>query len=336
MNFNPEILNIALKKNLVLLLLALTIAPVVQSQPLRKITFVPHWIPQAQFAGFYVAKDLGIYEKHGIDLTLITGGPKVSTASLLESGKVDFALLWLSNAIQLKAKKFDLVNIAQLLTRSALMLISKKSSGIKTPQDMNGKKVGIWGGDFQIQPMAFFKEYNLKVTPIMQGNSINLFFFDGIDVTSAMWYNEYHTIINSGFNPDELNTFFFSDYGLNFPEEGIYCSKEFYEANPEICKQFVAATLEGWKYAFEHPEEAITIMLKHINEAKLPINKTHQRWMLAKMKDLIFPANKMDNFEKLPKDNYLLVANKLREGEFINEIPEYDSLYKPVIIRKVK
>ena len=336
MNFNPEILNIALKKNLVLLLLALTIAPVVQSQPLRKITFVPHWIPQAQFAGFYVAKDLGIYEKHGIDLTLITGGPKVSTASLLESGKVDFALLWLSNAIQLKAKKFDLVNIAQLLTRSALMLISKKRSGIKTPQDMNGKKVGIWGGDFQIQPMAFFKEYNLKVTPIMQGNSINLFFFDGIDVTSAMWYNEYHTIINSGFNPDELNTFFFSDYGLNFPEEGIYCSKEFYEANPEICKQFVAATLEGWKYAFEHPEEAITIMLKHINEAKLPINKTHQRWMLAKMKDLIFPANKMDNFEKLPKDNYLLVANKLREGEFINEIPEYDSLYKPVIIRQVK
>jgi len=336
MNFNPEILNIALKKNLVLLLLALTIAPVVQSQPLRKITFVPHWIPQAQFAGFYVAKDLGIYEKHGIDLTLITGGPKVSTASLLESGKVDFALLWLSNAIQLKAKKFDLVNIAQLLTRSALMLISKKSSGIKTPQDMNGKKVGIWGGDFQIQPMAFFKEYNLKVTPIMQGNSINLFFFDGIDVTSAMWYNEYHTILNSGFNPDELNTFFFSDYGLNFPEEGIYCSKEFYEANPEICKQFVAATLEGWKYAFEHPEEAITIMLKHINEAKLPINKTHQRWMLAKMKDLIFPANKMDNFEKLPKDNYLLVANKLREGEFINEIPEYDSLYKPVIIRQVK
>ena len=336
MNFSSMIFCARLKKLLFLFLLSVTITPVVQSQPLKKITFVPHWVPQAQFAGFYVAKDLGIYEKHGIDLTIIKGGPKVSTASLLENGKVDFALLWLSNAIQLKAKKFDLVNIAQLLTRSALMLISKKSNGIKTPQDMNGKKVGIWGGDFQIQPMAFFKEYNLKVTPIMQGNSINLFFFDGIDVTSAMWYNEYHTIINSGFNPDELNTFFFSDYGLNFPEEGIYCSKEFYEANPEICKQFVAATLEGWKYAFEHPEEAITIMLKHINEAKLPINKTHQRWMLAKMKDLIFPANKMDNFEKLPKDNYLLVANKLREGEFINEIPEYDSLYKPVIIRQVK
>jgi len=336
MNFSSMIFCARLKKLLFLFLLSVTITPVVQSQPLKKITFVPHWVPQAQFAGFYVAKDLGIYEKHGIDLTIIKGGPKVSTASLLENGKVDFALLWLSNAIQLKAKKFDLVNIAQLLTRSALMLISKKSSGIKTPQDMNGRKVGIWGGDFQIQPMAFFKEYNLKVTPIMQGNSINLFFFDGIDVTSAMWYNEYHTILNSGFNPDELNTFFFSDYGLNFPEEGIYCSKEFYEANPEICKQFVAATLEGWKYAFEHPEEAIKIMLKHINEAKLPINKTHQRWMLAKMKDLIFPANKMDNFEKLPKDNYLLVANKLREGGFINEIPEYDSLYKPVIIRKVK
>lgn len=330
------IFNHKLKKIFFILMLAVTIAPVIHSQPLRKITFVPHWVPQAQFAGFYIAKDLGIYKKHGIDLTIITGGPKVSSASLLETGKVDFALLWLSNAIQLKANKFDLINIAQLLNRSALMLIAKKSSGIKTPEDMDGKKVGIWGGDFQIQPMAFFKKYNLSVNPITQGSSINLFFFDGIDVTSAMWYNEYHTILNSGFDPYELSAFFFSDYGLNFPEEGIYCSEEFYKANPEICKEFVTATLEGWKYAFEHPEEAINIMLKHIKEAKLPVNRAHQNWMLARMKDLIFPTNKMDDFGKLPRDNYLLVAGKLKEGGLINKIPEYDSLYKPVIIRKVR
>jgi NitT/TauT family transport system substrate-binding protein len=50
-----------------------------------------------------------------------------------------------------------------------------------------------------------------------------------------MWYNEYHTIINSGYDPEELNTFFFADYGLNFPEDGIYCSGELYRNNPEIC-----------------------------------------------------------------------------------------------------
>jgi NitT/TauT family transport system substrate-binding protein len=324
-------------KRILLSLISLIIfTSIIQSQQLKKITFVPHWVPQTQFAGYYVAKDLGIYEKYGIDLTIIPGGPKVSSSALLEKDKVDFALMWLSNAIQLKARNSRIVNIAQIVNRSALMLISKKSSGIKTPQDMNGKKVGIWGGDFQIQPTAFFKNYNLNVKTIMQGNSINLFFFDGIDVTSAMWYNEYHTILNSGFNKDELNTFFFADYGLNFPEEGIYCSEKFYNANPEICKSFIEATLEGWKYAFNHPEEAIQIIQKHIRMANLPTNKAHQRWMLDKMHELIFPSKKMDSFEKLSEQNYLLVATKLKEGGLIKKIPEYDSLYKPVMLEKIK
>lgn len=327
---------IMVKKNLAFLTLLMVISSCLLGQELKKISFVPHWVPQAQFAGYYVAKDLGIYEKHGIDLTILTGGPKVSSSLLLQNGKVDFALLWLSNAIQLKAGNTKIVNIAQIVNRSALMLVSKKSSGIKTPQDMNGKKIGIWGGDFQIQPMAFFKKYKLDVKTIMQGNSINLFFFDGIDVTTAMWYNEYHTIINSGFNKDELNTFFFADHGLNFPEEGIYCSEKFLQENPEICKSFVLATLEGWKYSFEHPEEAITIIMKHIKKENLPVNKAHQRWMLDRMKDLIFPQHKMNGFEKLAKENYLLVSNKLKEGGLITKTPGYDDLYKPVSMEKTK
>ena len=325
-----------IKKGLAFLAILLLFTPVIFCQQLKKITFVPHWVPQAQFAGFYVANDLGFYKKHGIDLTIITGGPKVSSSTLLEEGKVDFGLMWLSNAVQLKARKARIVNIAQLVNRSALMLVSKKSSGIKTPLDMEGKKIGIWGGDFQIQPMAFFKKYKLNVRTIMQGNSINLFFFDGIDVTTAMWYNEYHTIINSGFNKDELNTFFFSDYGLNFPEEGIYCSEDFYNNNPEICKSFVQATFEGWKYSFEHPEEAVGIILKHIKKANLPVNKAHQQWMLQRMKDLIFPNKKMEQFENLAKENYMLVADKLKEGGLIKEIPAYDKLYKPVDLRGSK
>ena len=88
-------------------------------------------------------------------MTIITGGPKVSSSSLLKEGKVDFALMWLSNAIQLKAKGAPIVNIAQIVNRSALMLISRKSSGINSPMDMNGKKIGIWGGDFQFSRWRF-------------------------------------------------------------------------------------------------------------------------------------------------------------------------------------
>ncbi len=320
-------------KRFILIIVILVSVSNIFSQELTKLSFALHWTPQSQFAGYYLAKDLGIYKKHGIDLTIIPAGPGVSTSAMLQKGEVDFALLWLSNAIQLKANKTDIVNISQIVNRSALMLIAKKSSGIKSPEDMNGKKIGIWGGDFQIQPMAFFKKYNLNVKTIMQGNSINLFFFGGVDVTSAMWYNEYHTILNSGFNPEELNTFFYSDYGLNFPEEGIYCSEKFYSEHPDLCKAFVEATLEGWQYAFSHPDEAVNIILKYMKEANIAANKSHQRWMLESIKDLIFPHKKTDSFERLTMHGYLLVARTLKEEGLIKEIPDFYSLYKPVINR---
>lgn len=288
---------------------------------LKKASFIPHWSPQAQFAGYYYAYETGIYKKHGIDLTILTGGPNYPASVLMQKGEVDFASLWLTNAIQLHAGGVPVVHLAQVINRSALMLVAKKSSGIEKPEDMNGKKVGIWGGDFEIQPTAFFEKYDLKVRLIPQGGSINLFLSDAIDVTSAMWYNEYHTILNSGLNPDELNTFFFSDYDLNFPEEGLYCLEKTYARDPRLCREFVQASYEGWVGAFEHPDEALEIVLTYMKNAKLPANRPHQRWMLSRMKDLIFLQEITGNFPELTEKDYYFVAEKLRDNESIKFIP---------------
>jgi len=296
---------------------------------LKKVTFAPHWIPQAQFAGFYVAKEKGFYKKYGIDLTILPGGPNVLNSKLLAGGGVDIALMWLTNAIQVRSRGVKVVNLAQLVNRSSLMLVAKASSGIKTPDDMFGKTVGIWGGDFQIQPLAFFEKYNLNVQVIHQGNSLNLFLFDGVDVTTAMYYNEYNTLINSGLNTDELNTFFFADYGLNFPEEGIYTTEDFLNNNPEICSGFVKASLEGWLYAFMYQEEAVNIIIKEMVKQKYPFNKPHQRWMLSKMKEVMFPSGKTAEFETLTETSFKFVAEKLIENKLISTVPDFGGFYKP-------
>ena len=294
---------------------------------LKKISFVPQWVPQAQFAGYYLAHERGIYKKYGIDLTIIPGGPDNPSLDILKNGKADFATLWLSTGIQMRAKGAKLINIAQMMQRSALMLIAKKSSGIKTPKDMNGKKVGLWGPIFQIQPKAFFKRYNLTVKEIRQSYSVNLFLRDGVDVTSAMWYNEYHTILNSGLNPDELTAFFFHEHGLNFPEDGIYTLEETFQKDPDLCRAFVNASIEGWRYAFAHPEEALSIVMKNLKKEHIPATLVHQKWMLERMKDLMLPQDVSIPVGRLLAEDYNRVAKGLLNNGLIKKIPDFTSFY---------
>jgi NitT/TauT family transport system substrate-binding protein len=298
--------------------------------PLAQASFIPHWLPQAQFAGYFVAYERGMYRRHGIDLTIETGGPDRPASEWLETGRADFATLWLSTAIQMRARGVPIVNIAQVVERSSLMLIAKKSSGIRDPADMSGKKVGMWGGDFMLQPLAFFKQYYLTVRPVPMAGTVNLFLRDGVDVTAAMWYNEYHTILNSGIDADELNTFFLREHGLNFPEDGIYCREATLDHDRQLARDFVRASLEGWQYAFAHPDEAIEIVMRYMAAAHVGTNAAHQRWMLARMRDVIVPPDAPPMLGTLNREDYDLVARTLKNLGWITGAPDFASFHQPL------
>jgi len=311
------------------ILLCFLFLPVLEAaeKPLKKVSFLPQWSPQAQFAGYYVAYEKGFYRKYGIDLTILQGGPDRPPLSFLTDGKTDFASSWLSTGLRWRARGHRVINICQLVQRSALMLVAKKSHHITRPRDMDGKKVSLWGDEFQIQPRAFFRKYDLNVEIIPQSFSVNLFLRDGVDVASATWYNEYHTLINSGLNPDELTTFFFHDHGLNFPEDGIYTLEESFKRNPTLSCAFVKASMEGWVYAFSHHEEALDIVLRVIGQAKLPANRTHQRWMLHRMKDLTSFSGPPGSLGMLKPKDCQEVSHVLHESGLIEKKPDCESFF---------
>jgi NitT/TauT family transport system substrate-binding protein len=311
------------------ILICILFLPVVEAagSPLKKASFLPQWNPQAQFAGYYVAYEKGFYRNRGIDLTILEGGPDRPPLLYLTEGKTDFASSLLSSGIRWRSSGHKIVNICQVVQRSALMLVAKKSHHIRNPSDMDGKKVSLWGDQFQIQPKAFFRKYNLHVKIVPQSYSVNLFLRDGVDVASATWYNEYHTIINSGLNPDELTTFFFHDYGLNFPEDGIYTLEESLKRDPSLSRAFVVASIEGWVYAFSHPEEALDITLRFIERAKIPANRVHQEWMLKRMKDLTAFSDSPGSIGMLQQSDFQKVCSALNESGMIETTPEYESFF---------
>ena len=323
---NPA--RLILKCILLGMVLGCSIAGAAEPSNLKKMTFLPQWLPQAQFAGYYMAQHKGYYRRHGIDLTIIQGGPSHSPTEYLKEKKADIVTLWLSSALQLTDQDVDVVNVAQIMPRSALMLVVKASSGILTPADMNGKKIALWPADFQIQPNAFFDKFNLKVQIVTTQSPVNLFLRDGVQVSSIMWYNEYHTLINSGLDQKEMRLFSFDDYGLNFPEDGIYLLRETFDKDPEAACAFAAASIEGWRYAFAHPEEAVDLMLGVMNAAHVPANRVHQRWMLDRIRDLTALDAKGHEMGDLQEEDYRRVGDILMTNGLIRAVPPYGSFFQ--------
>jgi NitT/TauT family transport system substrate-binding protein len=296
--------------------------------PLKKASFIPLWLPQAQFAGYYMAAEKGIYLKHGIDVTLINGGPGRSPAEFLRDGRADFAALWLTTALQRRDQGLPLVNIGQMVQQSSMLLVARKDSGIRTLADLDGKKVGLWGGDFDIPSRSVFDRYQVRVKAVPQSATVNLFLRGGVVAASAMWFNEYHTLLSAGLNADELTVFPLKDHGANYPEDGLYTLQKTVERDPQLVDAFVRASHEGWEYAFAHPEETIDVTLRIIKDARLPASRMHQRWMLARMKDLMHPAGGQDAVGELTRTNYQIVTQELLRRGLVHGAVDYDVFVK--------
>jgi NitT/TauT family transport system substrate-binding protein len=300
----------------------------ISAQSRDTLTFMPHWVPQAQFAGYFMAFEKGFYANHGLNVKILTGGPEQIPFDYLQKGDADIVSMWLADGIEKRAHGMPLVLLGQIEQKSALMLVAKKSSGIKTPQDMNGKRVGLWDGQFQLQPQAFFKKYGLHVSVVPQSYSVNLFLRDGVDVASAMWYNEYNTINNAGIDPDELTTFFFFDYGLNFPEAGLFTLESTFANDSQAVSAFVKASLEGWTYAFTHEDETLDVVLVYLQKAHIPASRVHQKWMLQRMNDMIARGKGKVTTAELTPGDFNRVAGALKNSGMIDSVPAFQSFYR--------
>lgn len=295
------------------------------------LTFTPHWLPQAQFAGYYVAREKNFYNKEGLTVKIKHPSASINATQMLENNTADVISLFLVSALKARGDGLQLVNIAQQSQNSALMFVTHKKSGIEQLNQLNNKRIAIWKSGFDEVPKALMKtnNYNIEWVPIL--SSINLFMFGGVDAMTVMWYNEYDQIINSGINPDELNTFHFSEFGYNIPEDGLYCMESTYLQQKNDLGKFVNATIRGWEYARNNPEEALNIVLKEMKKAHVPTNYTHQKWMLQCMLELNQPGNKNVEKGELAETDFHKTLNLLKNGSYINKTITYNEFYKPVL-----
>lgn len=284
------------------------------------------WTPQSQFAGYYVALEKGFYRQHGLDVTLVRGGPDRDQVEYLKTGKADFAILWLTTALAARENGEAVKHLSQVINRSNLALVGWKDRGIRTIKDLDKRKISLWGGYFRPAFMSFFRANGVKPDILLQNYSINLFLRRGVDACSVMRYNEYHVLYQCGVEQDELTTFFLSDFNCPLPEDGLYCLETTFREKPDVSRAIVEASLEGWRYAAEHREEALDIVMKEVREGHVPTNRSHMKWMLNTMLDSIFPAQPGDwQVGILNGDAYRKTVKMLKQAGLISDAPPFKS-----------
>jgi len=178
------------------------------AQAADNVTLQLKWVTQAQFAGYYVAKDKGFYDAENLNVTIKPGGPDVAPAQVIAGGGADVILDWMPSALASREKGLDLVNIAQPFKHSGMMLTCRKDAGISSPADFKGKTLGVWFYGNEYPFLSWMSKLGLKtnggddgVTVLKQGFNVDPILQGQAACVSTMTYNEYWQIIDAGLKP---------------------------------------------------------------------------------------------------------------------------------------
>jgi NitT/TauT family transport system substrate-binding protein len=261
------------------------------AQAADDLTLQLKWVTQAQFAGYYVALDKGFYEEEDLDVTIKPGGPDIAPTQVIAGGGADVTVEWMPAALSAREKGLPLVNIAQPFKSSGMMLTCLKETGVTGPADFPGRTLGVWffGNEFPF--LSWMSQLGIPteggadgVTVLKQGFNVDPLLQKQADCISTMTYNEYWQVIDAGITEDQLITFKYEDQGVATLEDGLYDPAEV-----DKLTRFVRASMKGWKWAEENPEEAAMIVLD--NDATGAQTEEHQIRMMTEVAKLTAGSN---------------------------------------------
>ncbi|MCH9705154.1 MAG: ABC transporter substrate-binding protein [Proteobacteria bacterium] len=251
------------------------------------------WVTQAQFGGYYVAKDKGFYKEEGLDVEIKPGGPDIAPPQVIAGGGADVIIEWMPAALAAREKGLPLVNVAQPFKSSGMMLTCRKDSGINSPKDFHGRTLGVWFFGNEYPFLSWMSKLGIPtdgsdhgVTVLKQGFNVDPILQKQADCISTMTYNEYWQIIDAGLDADELVVFKYQDQGVATLEDGLYVLEDNLKdaAFKDKLVRFVRASMKGWKWAEKNPDAAADIVLD--NDSTGAQTEKHQHRMMREISKL--------------------------------------------------
>ena len=289
----------------------------------QKITFVPQWTAQAQFAGYYVAEDMGFYKDAGLDVEIVHPSVAQPAITRVLNGECQATTLQLCQAMDVIDSGTPIVNILQTSMNNGMVIAS--SRGVD-PLTQKGARVGIWSVGFGQVAICMSVKEQLDYEWIRFASNVNLFVAGALDATLAMSYNEFYQLLQAGMQISEESVYRFCDHGYNVQEDGLYMTRAYYDKHKDEAKRFAEASRRGWEWAAEHPEETLDIVMKYVEEAQIATNRTMQRLMLKEILRLQVDRESGEREFRLRPDMVKLASNLMVENFMLGREITYEEL----------
>jgi NitT/TauT family transport system substrate-binding protein len=230
----------------------------------ESVTLRLKWFHQAQFAGFYVAKEKDLYKSAGLNVDIQPGGPDFPAIQMVTGGNEQFGVTGADQILIARSKGVPVVALAVIFRRNPFVLFSLAKSGIKTPADYVGKNIGVKiGGNEELIYRAVLAKADVdraKLNEVPVKFDITPLLAGAVDVWPGYLINEVLAAREKGFDVNVVSP---PDYGIDLYADTLFTTEKMLKEKPDVVRKFVTATLRGWASAIAAPEEAALITVKY-------------------------------------------------------------------------
>jgi PAS domain S-box-containing protein len=248
---------------LLLIVLWLSQASQAIAQP-EKIVLQLKWLHHFQFAGYYAAKQKGFYEEEGLDVEIRQrSNSKLNTINEVLNGNAQYGISDAGLILQHLDGK-QVVLLKQIFQQSPLVLVTLADSGINNIFDLQNKRIMMDSRSSHHAPIIAMLSYalgsieslsilshTLDITPLIEGQ---------VDALSVYKSQQPYAIENQGFSVNLIEP---KHYGIDFYGDNLFTSQSEIQNHPERVEKMIRASLKGWQYALNNPEEISRLIQKN-------------------------------------------------------------------------
>jgi ABC-type nitrate/sulfonate/bicarbonate transport system substrate-binding protein len=284
------------------------------------------WLNQAQFAGFYVAKEKGFYKAVGLDVRLHEFQDGEDLNQEVSDGKVDFGTSTPLEVIAARDKGNKVRAVAAIYQTSPYCFVSPKSANIQTPADLKGKILGYVGNNTEAQVAypALMTSYGITTAQAtikdVDFDIVKNFQTHAADTADVYRTDQTYLLDKAGIS---YNILLPEQFGFGLYGDVVIASDNTIKNHPKIADAFTKATLKGEQYAIDHQDEALVATAKYENA--LYKDPAYEKYILKNSIPLIKPTGNqpLGNMEFVPWNRAyqaMKTANLLKNSFNVSDV----------------